>query len=133
MISRTRPFSFQINFECKRTPGILQAFKLSTICPFSGNRDGIVYGAIIAIPLGSTAVATLMFFVICAQFIPESARFNVSTGNTQAAMTTLESIAKMNSSAMPEGKLVEPILVSTQLGGLLPPLGRLEIPLVVEG
>ncbi|XP_058387025.1 putative transporter SVOPL isoform X4 [Diceros bicornis minor] len=44
------------------------------------------------------------------QFIPESARFNVSTGNTQAALATLERIAKINRSVMPEGKLVEPIL-----------------------
>lgn len=64
-----------------------------------------------------------MFFVICAQFIPESARFNVSTGNTQAALATLQYIAKMNRSAMPEGQLVEPILVSAQKGGLLPTWG----------
>ncbi|XP_032339337.1 putative transporter SVOPL isoform X2 [Camelus ferus] len=44
------------------------------------------------------------------RFIPESARFNVSTGNTQAALATLERIAKMNRSVMPEGRLVEPIL-----------------------
>ncbi|XP_059789255.1 putative transporter SVOPL isoform X3 [Balaenoptera ricei] len=43
-------------------------------------------------------------------FIPESARFNVSTGNTQAALVTLERIAKMNRSVLLEGKLVEPIL-----------------------
>lgn len=61
-----------------------------------------------------------MLFVICVQFIPESARFNVSTGNTQAALNTLESIAKMNRSVMPEGRLVEPILVSSHLGH--PPL-----------
>lgn len=60
--------------------------------------------------------AALMSFVICAQFIPESARFNVSTGNTQAALDTLESIAKMNRSVMPEGQLVEPILVSAHVG-----------------
>lgn len=60
--------------------------------------------------MGSTSVAALMFFVICAQFIPESARFNVSTGNTQAALATLERIAKMNRSVMPEGRLVEPTL-----------------------
>ncbi|KAK2508135.1 hypothetical protein MC885_013500 [Smutsia gigantea] len=43
-------------------------------------------------------------------FIPESARFNVSAGNTQAALATLERIAKMNRSVLPEGKLVEPSL-----------------------
>lgn len=72
-----------------------------------------MYGTVIVVPLGSTAVATLVFFVICAQFIPESAWFSVSTRNTQAALVTLERIAKMNRSVMPEGKLVEPILVSS--------------------
>lgn len=66
----------------------------------------------------------------CAQFIPESARFNVSTGKTQAALATLQRIAKMNRSVMPEGKLVEPILVSSRRGGLLP---APEIPAVLEG
>ena len=74
--------------------------------------DGVVYETVMVVSLGSTAVAILMFFVTYAQFIPESARFNVSTGNTQAALATLERIAKMNRSVMPEGKLVEPILVS---------------------
>lgn len=75
--------------------------------------------------------AALMLFVICAQFIPESARFNVSTGNTQAALDTLESIARMNRSVMPEGQLVEPILVSPVERGLGPsgqaPRGRVMV------
>ena len=73
------------------------------------------------VSLGSAATATLVSLVVCAQFIPESARFNVSTGNTQAALATLQHIAKMNRSVMPEGRLVEPVLVSAQKGGLLPP------------
>uniref|UniRef100_A0A2K6FFQ8 SVOP like n=1 Tax=Propithecus coquereli TaxID=379532 RepID=A0A2K6FFQ8_PROCO len=51
-----------------------------------------------------------IILIVAFKFIPESARFNVSTGNTQAALATLESIARMNRSAMPEGTLVEPIL-----------------------
>ncbi|XP_045421278.1 putative transporter SVOPL [Lemur catta] len=51
-----------------------------------------------------------ILLIVAFKFIPESARFNVSTGNTQAALATLESIARMNRSAMPEGTLVEPIL-----------------------
>lgn len=43
------------------------------------------------------------------KFIPESARYNVSCGNDKAAVATLQWIAKMNRSAMPEGKLVEPV------------------------
>ncbi|XP_034984458.2 putative transporter SVOPL [Zootoca vivipara] len=42
------------------------------------------------------------------KFIPESARYNVSCGNDKAALATLQWIAKMNRSVMPEGKLVEP-------------------------
>lgn len=53
-----------------------------------------------------------MIFVTCVQFIPESARFNVSTGNTQAALSTLQHIAHINRSVLPEGQLVEPVLVS---------------------
>lgn len=48
------------------------------------------------------------------QFIPESARFNVSSGNDKAALVTLQWIAKMNRSVMPEGKLVEPVDVRLQ-------------------
>ncbi|XP_069317769.1 putative transporter SVOPL [Eulemur rufifrons] len=51
-----------------------------------------------------------IILIVAFKFIPESARFNVSTGNTQAALATLEGIARMNRSAMPEGMLVEPIL-----------------------
>nr|XP_031359541.1 putative transporter SVOPL [Lonchura striata domestica] len=47
-------------------------------------------------------------FLLCFQFIPESARYNVSTGNTGAALATLQRIARMNGAAMPEGQLREP-------------------------
>lgn len=46
------------------------------------------------------------------QFIPESARYNMSTGNVAAALATLQRIAKMNGAAMPEGVLREPAKVS---------------------
>ncbi|XP_062957079.1 putative transporter SVOPL [Cynocephalus volans] len=51
-----------------------------------------------------------IILIMAFRFIPESARFNVSTGNTQVALTTLQRIARMNRSVMPEGRLVEPIL-----------------------
>lgn len=51
-------------------------------------------------------------FLLCFQFIPESARYNVSTGNTGAALVTLQRIASMNGVAMPEGQLREPAKVS---------------------
>lgn len=46
------------------------------------------------------------------QFIPESARYNVSAGNIQAAVKTLEKIAKMNKTCLPPGRLAEPVVVS---------------------
>uniref|UniRef100_A0A7N4NTY4 SVOP like n=1 Tax=Sarcophilus harrisii TaxID=9305 RepID=A0A7N4NTY4_SARHA len=51
-----------------------------------------------------------IILILAFKFIPESARFNVSTGNTQAAVATLERIARINRSVMPEGKLVESII-----------------------
>uniref|UniRef100_A0A8D0CET4 SVOP like n=1 Tax=Salvator merianae TaxID=96440 RepID=A0A8D0CET4_SALMN len=50
-----------------------------------------------------------LLLLLAFKFIPESARFNVSCGNDKAALATLQWIAKMNRSVMPEGKLVEPV------------------------
>lgn len=46
------------------------------------------------------------------QFIPESARYNVSAGKVEVAMETLQRIANMNRSFLPAGRLVEPPAVS---------------------
>ncbi|XP_010630004.1 putative transporter SVOPL isoform X2 [Fukomys damarensis] len=51
-----------------------------------------------------------IILILAFKFIPESARFNVSTGNVRAALTTLQRIAKINRSALPEGQLVEPVM-----------------------
>ncbi|XP_032763150.1 putative transporter SVOPL [Rattus rattus] len=80
-------------------------------------------GSLLIISMASVVIPTIgwrwliriasipgIILIMAFKFIPESARFNVSTGNTQAALDTLESIAKMNRSVMPEGRLVEPIL-----------------------
>ncbi|XP_077853601.1 putative transporter SVOPL isoform X2 [Macaca mulatta] len=80
-------------------------------------------GSLLIIGLASVVIPTIrwrwliriasipgIILIMAFKFIPESARFNVSTGNTQAAVATLEHIAKMNRSIMPEGKLVEPVL-----------------------
>uniref|UniRef100_A0A2I3GZL4 SVOP like n=1 Tax=Nomascus leucogenys TaxID=61853 RepID=A0A2I3GZL4_NOMLE len=80
-------------------------------------------GSLLIIGLASVIIPTIgwrwliraasipgIILIVAFKFIPESARFNVSTGNTQAALATLERIAKMNRSVMPEGKLVEPVL-----------------------
>ncbi len=50
------------------------------------------------------------------QFIPESARYNVSAGNIQAAVETLQKIAKMNGACLPAGRLVEPAVVRSLWG-----------------
>ncbi|NXY08689.1 SVOP protein, partial [Pteruthius melanotis] len=49
-----------------------------------------------------------ILLILVFKFIPESARYNVSTGNTAAALATLQRIARMNGVAMPEGQLGEP-------------------------
>ena len=56
---------------------------------------------------------SLSLCVCVSQFIPESARYNVSAGNIQAAVETLQKIAKMNRASLPEGRLVEPPVVSS--------------------
>ncbi|KAM6201188.1 putative transporter SVOPL [Rhynchocyon petersi] len=80
-------------------------------------------GSLLIISLASVVVPTIgwrwliriasipgIILIMAFKFIPESARFNVSTGKTQAALATLEHIARTNRSVMPEGRLVEPIL-----------------------
>ncbi|XP_053783003.1 putative transporter SVOPL isoform X3 [Desmodus rotundus] len=80
-------------------------------------------GSLLIIGLASVVIPTIgwrwliriasipgIILILAFRFIPESARFNVSTGNTQAALATLQHIAKMNRSVMPEGRLVEPVL-----------------------
>ncbi|XP_023045818.2 putative transporter SVOPL [Piliocolobus tephrosceles] len=80
-------------------------------------------GSLLIIGLASVVIPTIgwrwliriasipgIILIMAFKFIPESARFNVSTGNTRAALATLNHIARMNRSVMPEGKLVEPVL-----------------------
>ncbi|XP_063251730.1 putative transporter SVOPL isoform X5 [Prinia subflava] len=49
-----------------------------------------------------------ILLILVFKFIPESARYNVSTGNTGAALATLQRIARINGVAMPQGQLREP-------------------------
>ncbi|XP_059367874.1 putative transporter SVOPL [Carassius carassius] len=78
-------------------------------------------GSMLIIILGMTVVPTMgwrwmiRFSIIPSiiliglfMFIPESARFQVSAGNIQGAMSTLTWIAKMNGAILPEGELREP-------------------------
>ncbi|XP_029455626.1 putative transporter SVOPL [Rhinatrema bivittatum] len=57
-----------------------------------------------------TASLPGIVLILVFKFIPESARFNVSDGNNQAAIKTLKWIAKINRSVMPEGTLKEPVM-----------------------
>ncbi|XP_053944555.1 putative transporter SVOPL isoform X3 [Cuculus canorus] len=50
-----------------------------------------------------------ILLILVFKFIPESARYNISTGNVAAAMATLQKIAKINGAAVPEGVLMEPV------------------------
>ncbi|NXS71950.1 SVOP protein, partial [Pandion haliaetus] len=49
-----------------------------------------------------------ILLILVFKFIPESARYNISTGNMVAALATLQRIARMNGAVMPEGELKEP-------------------------
>uniref|UniRef100_A0A8C8RFW4 SVOP like n=1 Tax=Pelusios castaneus TaxID=367368 RepID=A0A8C8RFW4_9SAUR len=79
-------------------------------------------GSLLIIGLASVVIPTIgwrwliriasipgIILILAFKFIPESARYNVSTGNNKAAIATLQRIAKMNRSVMPEGILVEPV------------------------
>uniref|UniRef100_A0A3Q4HTY5 SVOP-like n=1 Tax=Neolamprologus brichardi TaxID=32507 RepID=A0A3Q4HTY5_NEOBR len=79
-------------------------------------------GSMLIIILGMLVVPTLgwrwmirisvtpsIILIFLFKFIPESARYNVSAGKTDAAMKTLHWIAKMNRASLPPGRLVEPV------------------------
>ncbi|XP_042338513.1 putative transporter SVOPL [Plectropomus leopardus] len=57
------------------------------------------------------SVTPSIVLIFLFKFIPESARYNVSAGNVQAAVDTLQQIAKMNRASLPPGRLVEPVVV----------------------
>ncbi|XP_034382555.1 putative transporter SVOPL isoform X2 [Cyclopterus lumpus] len=61
------------------------------------------------------SVTPSVILLLLFQFIPESARYNVSVGNVAAAVETLQQIAKMNRVSLPPGRLVE--LQSEKRGG----------------
>ncbi|XP_035384520.1 putative transporter SVOPL isoform X2 [Electrophorus electricus] len=87
-------------------------------------------GSMIIIILGMTVVPTLgwrwmirlsiipsLLIIGLFQFIPESARFQVSVGNIRGAVATLRRIARMNKTSLPDGDLREPIV--TEMGNAL--------------
>ncbi|KAG8438734.1 hypothetical protein GDO86_005071, partial [Hymenochirus boettgeri] len=83
-------------------------------------------GSLLIIGLGSVVIPSLdwrwlvrfasipgIVLVLVFKFIPESARYHVSVGKHQAAVDTLQWIANINHSRMPEGAIKEPIAETT--------------------
>lgn len=88
---------------------------LATIFWMIGSMLIIILGMLVVPTMGwrwmirfSVAPSVILIFLF--KFIPESARYNVSAGKTQAALETLEKIAKMNRSTLPSGRLAEPLV-----------------------
>ncbi|XP_034005711.1 putative transporter SVOPL isoform X1 [Trematomus bernacchii] len=86
---------------------------LATVFWMIGSMLIIVLGMLVVPSFGwrwmirlSVTPSIILLFLF--KFIPESARYNVSAGNVQAALETLQKIAKMNRSSLPPGRLVEP-------------------------
>ncbi|XP_039999213.1 putative transporter SVOPL isoform X2 [Xiphias gladius] len=86
---------------------------LATIFWMIGSMLIIVLGMVVVPSLGwrwmiRLSVTPSVILIFLFKFIPESARYNVSAGNVQAAVKTLQWIAKMNRASLPPGRLVEP-------------------------
>ncbi|KAM6962108.1 putative transporter SVOPL [Tautogolabrus adspersus] len=80
-------------------------------------------GSMLIIVIGMSVVPTMgwrwmirisitpsIILIFLFMFIPESPRYNVSAGNVQAAVNTLQKIADMNRSSLPAGRLMEPLV-----------------------
>ncbi|XP_074554671.1 putative transporter SVOPL [Halichoeres trimaculatus] len=96
-------------------PAKYRAFLLPLAAIFwmTGSMLIIILGMLLVPTLGwrwmiRISVAPSIILIFLFRFIPESARYNVSAGNVQAAVNDLQKIAKMNRSSLPAGRLVEP-------------------------
>eukprot|EP00064_Thunnus_orientalis_P012028 superscaffoldBa00001798_g12061 len=56
--------------------------------------------------LGLSTIPLFIFAILCFQWLPESARYDVLTGNQEKALATLKRIATENKAPMPLGKLI---------------------------
>ncbi|XP_024142485.1 putative transporter SVOPL [Oryzias melastigma] len=88
---------------------------LATIFWMIGSMLIIVLGMLVVPTLGwrwmiRISVTPSVVLIFLFKFIPESARYNVSAGKVDAARQTLQRIARMNRVALPEGRLVEPVV-----------------------
>ncbi|CAJ1054453.1 putative transporter SVOPL [Xyrichtys novacula] len=86
---------------------------LASIFWMTGSMLIIVLGMLVVPLVGwrwmiRISVAPSIILIFLFKFIPESARYNVSAGNIQAAVNTLKKIADMNRSSLPPGRLEEP-------------------------
>ncbi|KAM8883215.1 putative transporter SVOPL [Synchiropus picturatus] len=86
---------------------------LATVFWMIGSMLIIILGMLVVPTLGwrwmiRFSVTPSIILIFLFKFIPESARYNVSAGNHQAALNTLSKIAKMNRAHLPPGHLVEP-------------------------
>ncbi|XP_053169837.1 putative transporter SVOPL [Scomber japonicus] len=86
---------------------------LATVFWMTGSMLIIVLGMLVVPTMGwrwmiRLSVTPSIILIFLFKFIPESARYNVSAGNVQAAVDTLNRIAKMNRSSLPPGRLMEP-------------------------
>ncbi|KAJ4919077.1 hypothetical protein JOQ06_007916 [Pogonophryne albipinna] len=82
---------------------------LATVFWMIGSMLIIVLGMLVVPSFGWRWMIRLsMTPSIILLFLFKSARYNVSAGNVQAALETLQKIAKMNRSSLPPGRLVEP-------------------------
>ncbi|KAI3366581.1 hypothetical protein L3Q82_009195, partial [Scortum barcoo] len=89
---------------------------LATIFWMVGSMLIIILGMLVVPTLGwrwmiRISVTPSVILIFLFKFIPESARYNVSAGNIQAAVETLQMIAAMNRSCLPAGRLVEPAVI----------------------
>ncbi|XP_040886122.1 putative transporter SVOPL isoform X1 [Toxotes jaculatrix] len=85
---------------------------LATIFWMTGSMLIIILGMVVVPSLGwrwmiRLSVTPSVVLIFLFKFIPESARYNVSAGNVQAAVQTLQWIAKMNRAELPPGRLEE--------------------------
>ncbi|XP_078129599.1 putative transporter SVOPL isoform X2 [Sander vitreus] len=89
---------------------------LASVFWMLGSMLIIVLGMVVVPSMGwrwmiRISVTPSIILIFLFKFIPESARYNVSAGNVQAAVETLQRIAKMNRASLPPGRLVESAVV----------------------
>ncbi|XP_058480909.1 putative transporter SVOPL [Solea solea] len=85
---------------------------LASIFWMIGSMLIIILGMLVVPTMGwrwmiRISVAPSIILIFLFKFIPESARYNVSAGNIDEAVKTLEWIANMNRVSLPAGRLVE--------------------------